>query len=115
MDTLKTVLDSTGIIMQNHIILCIVYALFFIVALIMRRSADNIERKAGKVMIIASVPGLLISVTGIGLFIYATVRGMTMVDDSRELNPDQNETPYHFPLPGMTAESERAITGDFSE
>ena len=85
MDSLKTVLDSTDIILENHMILCIVYVLFFVVALIMRKSTDKIEKKAGKILIGASVPGLIISVTGLVLFFYATVRGMKLADDSHEL------------------------------
>lgn len=58
------------IISDNSLIMWIVYGLSFILALIMMRTKDKIRRKAGIVLLIESVPGILIAVFCFGLFVF---------------------------------------------
>ena len=69
MESIKTVMDWE-IISDNSLIMWIVYGLSFILALIMMRTKDKIRRKAGIVLLIESVPGLLIALFCFGLFVY---------------------------------------------
>ena len=65
---------ETYIVIENGRLMFAAYIPFFILALITRRT-DNVQRrKAGNLMLGASLPGMAICVYVIGLFAYATIR-----------------------------------------
>ncbi|MBO4680325.1 MAG: hypothetical protein J5623_00295 [Clostridiales bacterium] len=65
--------DFADIVLSNSLYMWLVYISFFILALIVRKKDDKTRRITGNVMIASSVPGLLISVFCLGLFLYAMI------------------------------------------
>ena len=52
----------------------VLYISFFIMAVVVRKSENRTRRITGNVMIVASIPGMIISIGNLGLFIYTMVR-----------------------------------------
>ena len=73
MGSWKEAFDFADIVLCNSLYMWLVYISFFILALIVRKKDDKTRKITGNVMIATSVPGLLISVFCLGLFLYAMI------------------------------------------
>lgn len=65
--------DFADVVLSNSLYMWLVYISFFILALIVRKKDDKARKITGNVMIATSVPGMLISVFCLGLFLYAMI------------------------------------------
>ena len=74
MEALKKAFDITDVVLLNSRSIWFEYAVFFILALVMRKTENKKRKKLGTVMLVASIPGLLISAFCLGLFVVATIK-----------------------------------------
>lgn len=74
MEALKKAFDITDVVLLNSRSIWFEYAVFFILALVMRKTENKKRKKLGTVMVVASIPGLLISAFCLGLFVVATIK-----------------------------------------
>ncbi|MBR5181612.1 MAG: hypothetical protein IKT20_06280 [Clostridiales bacterium] len=74
MEYWKQAYDIADIVLENSWLMWIVYVSFFVLALAMRKKENRTRRIAGSVMIGAAMPGMLMSVGCLGLFVYTMVK-----------------------------------------
>ena len=74
MDYWKNAYYFADVAFENSWIMWIIYISFFILALVVRKKENSTRRITGTVMIVASIPGILISVGCLALFTYTMVK-----------------------------------------
>lgn len=94
MGNLQQVIMHTDIALENSYIFAIVCIPFFILALAVRRTEEKTGRRAGSVMLAASIPGLLALVTDLVLFLTATVYGLIVLGNKTCNIVTDNKTFY---------------------
>lgn len=68
--------------LENSIPMWIVYIVFFVLALFVRKKGDKTRRRTGNVLIGTSIPGLLISASLLGVFFYVMLKTYSVMSSN---------------------------------
>ena len=86
MDKILGAVRNADIVLDNSRFMWLVYITFLVTALIARRTDNTGRRKAANVMTVASIPGVIISLVCLVLFITAVVKGLAVLDGCHAKN-----------------------------